>query len=197
MGRLRNTMSGYGSVSIGLHWLMALAIVAVFAIGIIMHELPWASPLRPVLYNLHKSMGLLVLLVAVGRLIWRWLNPVPALPGDMLLYLRILSVLAHHVLYFLMAVVPFTGWLIVSAAAGRQTTRLFGLIEVPNLPVGVFFAPGRASAHLLEDIHGAAAFAMILLALLHAIAALYHHFYRKDMVLRRMLSTKYRDEESS
>ncbi|HEX4302270.1 MAG TPA: cytochrome b [Rhizomicrobium sp.] len=186
----RNTLLRYGGVAMAFHWLIAALIVTNIALGLWFGEfMAHQDALRFPVVQIHKSIGLTVLVLSVLRLGWRLINPVPALPRGMSAWMRVMAHLSHFTLYFLMIVIPLTGWLLVSASPLGNPTNYFWLFGWPNLPF--FTGMTRAALHPLHDLFGTThvvlAWLSIAAILLHVGAALYHHFLRRDDVLRRML----------
>lgn len=176
----RNTPTRYGAISIALHWLVALAVIGLFALGLWMVGLDYYSAWYQAAPDWHKSLGLLLLLVMLLRLGWRFLSPGPAPlaePGDPG---RLVATLMHGVLYLILFAVPVTGYLI-STADGRPVS-VFGWFDVPALVTGL---PDQAD--IAGWLHEYLAWALIVLAALHALAALKHHFLDRDPTLVRML----------
>ncbi|WP_136247658.1 cytochrome b [Halomonas borealis] len=178
----RNTSSGWGIISILLHWLSALAFVGLFVLGWWMTGLGYYDGW----YNLapwwHRSVGMLLLAVTLVRLVWRFMQPAPRLPGSRLE--RVAAHLGHSGLYGLMLLVLVSGYLI-STAEGAGI-GVFGLIEVPALVTGL---PDQAS--LAGLIHWYAALALMGLAAGHALVALKHHWLDRHDTLKRMLSPRF------
>lgn len=179
---LKNSAQGYGLIHKLFHWLMALSIFAMFGLGLWMHELP-NSPQKFEWYGIHKSVGALLLLLVLLRFIWRQMNKVPTLPSEMKRHEKLGAHLGHAGLYALMFVLPLSGW-IMSSAAGFSVS-VFGWFTLPNL-----VSSNKALLETLKEVHELLAFAIIGLAAIHAGAALYHHFVKKDNVLRRMMLCK-------
>ena len=175
--------SRYDPVAVTLHWLIALCIIAMIPLGFFMGDLPEA--IRGDGYTLHKSIGITVLALSIFRLIWRLLNPPPALPADMPPIERFLAHVAHWLLYFLIVAMPLSGWLMVSAMH-QHPTVYFWSGEVPFLPM-----PGgidaKATKALFAYYHRWLAYGALVLIVLHVGAALNHHVVRRDTILRRML----------
>lgn len=167
----------YDAMAIALHWLLALAIVANFSLGVYMDELP-LSPWRLKLFNWHKWAGITILAFSALRLLWR-LSHAP--PGDLPMprwQLR-LAHAVHRALYVLFFAVPLAGWA-YSSAAGFPVV-VFGVLPLPDwVPVH----PGLAEA--LKDTHEVLASALGVLVLLHVAAALKHHWVDRDGLLHRM-----------
>ncbi len=177
----------YTSVAIALHWLIALGIFAMLAMGLVMTHVKLAPLMVFKLYQLHKSVGITILLAALLRLLWRFTHRPPALPSDMPQWEKGAAEGTHVVLYLLMIGMPLVGWALVSASPLNIPTVLYGVIPWPHLPV---FADLHDKAHvapILGMIHAYGAYALIALLLLHAGAALRHHFVMRDEVLRRMI----------
>lgn len=175
---LRNTTTHYGAIARLFHWLTVLLIVAQFVSMEFAHDLP-RGPERSELYRLHKSLGVSILLLAIARLAWRFGNPVPPAPVDARAWERRAADVSHRLLYALIFALPLTGW--VMSAAGGRTVEWFGLVALPN-PVGA----NAVLDERLEDVHEALANALLVVASVHVLAALRHHFVLKDDVLRRM-----------
>lgn len=172
-------MTRYTAPAIFLHWLMAAAIVGMFALGLYMADLP-LSPQKLKLYSWHKWVGVTVFVFAIVRLVWRMSHRPPDLPETMNRGEQLLARAAHGMLYLLMFVIPLSGWL-MSSAKGFQTV-VFGVLPLPDL-----LAKNKSVGDLLETVHWG--FNMLLAALVigHTVAAFKHHFIDKDDVLTRML----------
>jgi len=189
MMQARNTTDRYGTVAATLHWLIALFVIANICLGLYMADLPRSDPNKFMIFQTHKSIGLTVLVLSVLRVIWRLINPVPALPAGLSAPLRYAAHASHFLLYFLIVFIPLTGWIMVSASPLGNGTLYFGLFDWPNLPL--FTGMTRAELHPMretfETAHVILAWSAIVLVPLHVGAALYHHFWRGDTVLRRMV----------
>ncbi|MEY2689068.1 MAG: hypothetical protein RL375_3266 [Pseudomonadota bacterium] len=172
----------YTTPAIALHWVLAIAIVTSFAVGVYMHELPF-SPFRLKLYNWHKWAGVTILLLSVLRLVWRISHRPPALPASMVAAMpawqRTAHHATHHLLYLLFFVVPLTGWA-YSSAAGFPIVW-FGVLPLPDL-VGA----DKALAEVIKPMHKFSTFALAGLIVLHVAAAIKHQLIDKDGLLARM-----------
>ncbi|HKI62582.1 MAG TPA: cytochrome b [Mariprofundaceae bacterium] len=173
-----NTHASYGWVSIGLHWLMALTIFGMFALGIWMRSLDYYDSWYHEAPYIHKSIGILLLLLLVFRLGWRLFNARPDLMG--LWWEKIIALAVHRLHYLLMFTVMLSGYLIPTAEG--VGIDVFGLFTVPAT-----FTFDKQQADLIGKIHWASAWAMMGLAAMHTGAALKHHVIDKDMTLMRML----------
>jgi cytochrome b561 len=170
--------TAYTPVAKGLHWLMAVLILGLLALGIVMHEMP-LSPRKLELYAWHKWFGITVLLLVWLRLAWRLTHRPPALPATLSAPLRRLAHAGHALLYVLMIVIPLSGWL-MSSAKGVQTVW-FGLVPLPDL-----LGRDRELGDLLQQAHKLLNRLLLLTLAGHVLAALWHHFVLKDGTLRRM-----------
>lgn len=130
---------------------------------------------------LHKSIGLTVLVLGVGRLLWRLAHKPPPLPQAVAGWRASAARLTHAGFYVLMIALPLSGWLRVSS--GKYPLRWFELFTVPKFPI----APDTAGAAAAAQAHEILAWTMLLLVTLHLFAALHHHFRLRDAVLLRML----------
>jgi cytochrome b561 len=178
-----NVLTRYGTVAMTLHWLIAIAIIGLLIVGKYMVDLPNNDPNKFALYQLHKSFGISVLVLTVVRVIWRLSHPVPALPAGMPAWQRWSAHFSHFGLYALMLAIPLTGWAVASSSSLGIPTLLFGAAELPNLPV----ANDRDTHEFYEGAHELLGNLMILLLIVHVVAALKHHFVDRDAVFRRML----------
>ncbi len=177
----------YGIVAIFLHWVMAIGIAALAAIGLYMvHGHP--EPMRLFkLYQLHKSIGATILLAACLRLGWRRLHHPPALPMSMSPIERRMAEGGHGLLYAFLFALPLTGWALVSASVYAIPTVLYGVVPWPDLPILSTLADKQPVETLLQHVHAYGAWALIAVVAGHAAAALRHHFIQRDAVLWRML----------
>ncbi|MEM8987437.1 MAG: cytochrome b [Pseudomonadota bacterium] len=177
----------YTAVAIALHWAIAISILALLPVGVIMGELENGNPWKFQLYQLHKSFGIVVLLLSVARLAWRFTHPVPPLPDGMKAWERAAARGAHVGFYGLIFLIPFTGWAMVSASPWNIPTKLFGVVPWPHIPIIKDLEDKRGAEEIFYILHGYLAFAAIVLIVLHVGAALKHHIINKDDVLIRML----------
>ncbi len=169
--------TNYDNVAITLHWLTALLVIIQFALGETWGWFP--RPTRHVMVTTHMSFGILLTLVVLARIVWRFVlrHHVRSLESGVV---RIAAVTVHYVFYVLLAVQAVLGFL--SRWEGNEAMSFFGLQIPPP-----FHGSGQKVAHQLQDIHNWVGWAIIILAIGHASAALYHHYSLKDRVLARML----------
>src|SRR6478752_7144306 len=103
----------YGTVAKTFHWVIAALIVTNIALGLYFAALPHSDPWKFELTQLHKSIGLTVLLLSIFRLLWRLSHPVPPLPADLQPVIRIAAHATHYLFYFLIIAIPLSGWIMV------------------------------------------------------------------------------------
>ena len=186
MESVNTSQTRYTSPAMALHWLLALALLGLFGMGLFMADLP-ISPLRLKLYNWHKWAGVSVLALSVLRLGWRLTHRPPALPDHVADAMPAWQHWAHngthYALYALFFIVPLVGWA-YSSAAGFPIV-LFGVLQLPD-----FVPADKALAELIKPWHEISAFAMMGLVVLHVAAALKHQWVDKDQLLQRILPTR-------
>lgn len=180
MVSLKNTDKRFGWVSISLHWLMAIALIAMYFVGDWMVDLDYYSRWYKDAPDLHRSVGLVIGLLMFIRLLWNQLHvrPRPLRPEKKLMN-RVASA-THYVFYLMVFVIVISGYLI-STAKG-QGIEVFGLFEIPAL-----LSNSKDRGELAGEVHELLALAFVLLVGAHALAALAHHFFNKDDTLKRML----------
>jgi cytochrome b561 len=170
---------GYTRGAIAFHWIVAALILFNLAYGFYLVDLP-LSPRKLRFFSYHKWIGVTVLLIAAGRLLWRLTHQPPAIPDTMKPWEKQLAHAGHVLLYVLFFAAPLTGWLF-SSAAGFQTVYL-GLLPIPDL-----LDKNKALADVLRLAHHWINYTMAAVIVLHVAAALKHHFVDRDDVLIRML----------
>ena len=185
--RLRNTCERYGLVAMVLHWTIAIAILTLLAVGSVMVRLTPGSSLQFDTYQLHKSLGIAVLVLSVVRLLWRLADAAPPLPGTLLRWEAALARVTHIGFYVLMIALPLSGWMMVSASVWNIPTVVFGAFTLPHLPVLGSLRDKKPVEDALKEVHEALAIGMFILLLLHVAGALKHHFVLRDDTLARML----------
>ncbi|PKO87158.1 MAG: cytochrome b [Betaproteobacteria bacterium HGW-Betaproteobacteria-12] len=169
----------YTSTAIAVHWLMAILIFGLLALGTYMQDLP-LSPDKLKLYSWHKWAGVTVFLLLLFRLTWRAGHPPPPLPDSMPKPLQLAAHAGHLALYGLMLVIPISGWL-MSSAKGFQTVW-FGVLPIPDL-----LEKNKEVGDLLQTVHMSLNLLFAAVIVGHVGAALKHHFIDKDDILTRML----------
>ncbi len=176
---LKNTPGEWGGVSKALHWLVVALIIVMGYLGLTMVDLP-ISPHKIATYALHKSIGLTLLALVVLRLLWRLHAGAPAeVPGTPR-WQHVAAASMHWALYALLLATPISGW-VVNSAAGFPL-QWFGMINLPAL-----VARDHDLHERMASVHELLFWTMVALATLHALAAVYHHFFQRDATLARML----------
>ena len=185
---MNNTNTSYGYISILFHWLSALSIFGLFALGYYMVDLTYYHQWYKTAPALHKSIGLVFFIVMIARVIWRYLQVSPKQLDSHSMLERKAGKMIHSLLYLLIFIIMLTGYLI-STADGRAI-EVFELITIPAF---------GAIIENQEDVAGLAhkwlAYFLITLSVLHALAALKHHFIDKDNTLNRMIGKRQQMEK--
>jgi cytochrome b561 len=169
----------YTRTAVALHWTTSVLLACGFTIGAYMADLH-VSPLKVRLFAYHKWIGITVLGIALIRLIWR-LTHRPPPDEPMPRWQRIAAHCTHWLLYALIIVTPLIGWL-YSSASGYSVVYL-KIWQLPDL-----VHKNEALAKVLVQVHGFLAWTLLWIVVLHASAALKHHFFDRDGTLKRMLS---------
>jgi len=184
-----NSRDRYGTVAMTLHWLIAVLLICNLLAGFYLaNVMSDDNPLHLPFIQIHKSVGLTILMLSVLRLLWRIINPIPPLPSGMSQMLRVLARGSHYLFYFLIIAIPFAGWAWTSSSTKGIPTYYFGLFPWPNIPflADLPRAQKIANGHLFHESHEYLAYSAAVLLALHFSAALYHQFFRHDEVLKRM-----------
>ena len=184
---LRNTSEGWGWLARLFHWVMSAIILFLIGLGFYMTNFVTDVFEQFALTQTHKSWGFTVFVLVLLRMVWRIMNPTPALPSDMPGWERTVAHLGHFALYALMIAMPLSGWLMSSASELQELygikNKVFGLFEMPDP-----FVPGSSELEdIFATIHFLCAIALTLTLVGHIGAALKHHFVKKDNVLKRMV----------
>jgi cytochrome b561 len=162
-----------------LHWLMALLILLQAIGGWVVEEMD-SSPLKVDAMTAHKSLGITLLLLLVIRLLWRLTHAAPPPPQGSKWWEILAARLSHTALYLLMIAVPLSGWL--SASTSIIPWKLWWLMPWPRIA-----SPSEDLHEIAEAVHEGLIWALAAVLAVHVSAALYHHFVKRDAVLRRML----------
>jgi len=178
---VKNSKSAYGWVAIILHWVMAFGIFFSFGLGLYMVELTYYDNWYRGSLDLHKSLGIVLLMVWLGRVTWRWLNTHPEMAGTLIEKKAAHTV--HVLLYLLMIALMLTGYLI-STADGRAI-EVFGLFEIPAMSISF-----ENQEDIAGDIHWGIAWSLMTMVVLHSLAAIKHQLVNKDGTLMKMIRPK-------
>jgi cytochrome b561 len=162
-----------------LHWLVAAMVLATIPIGTVMIREGISRPVQDTLFILHKNGGVIILLLVLARIAWRWANPPPPLPTSVPPLQRQLARLGHYALYAALLFMATTGY--VRVAAGGFPIEMLDAIGVPRL------APrSDALAETAKAAHYWGRYVLILLVLGHVAVTLHHAFVRRDGIFWRM-----------
>jgi cytochrome b561 len=161
-----------------LHWLTLFLIVTVFALAFSVDRVPTAE--KVIVLQLHRSVGLTIWVVTVGRLVWRQFARLPDWPADKSLVVRAMTNASENLLYSLLLIQPVLGLIHTNARGDR--VNLFFLGSLPAV-----IGPDRAFSRQIHEVHEMVGYALLGLIGLHAAAGLYHHFWRRDRTLMAML----------
>jgi cytochrome b561 len=173
----------YTNGAIILHWLIAVLIIAMIGLGLYMVDIPKGTPNRAVYFNLHKSIGLVIALLVVVRLLWRARHTPPLLPDVMSKFMLVLAKLSHALLYTCMIVMPVSGF--AASQFNKYGVTVFGLFKIPPMAT-----ESKEIYELLQVVHEVTAKIFIVLIAIHLLAALKHLLVDKDGVFQRMLPGK-------
>lgn len=167
-----------------LHWIMALLIFLLFALGWYMSDLPKGSDERSYFFALHKSIGLTVFGFLILRILWRIFNTPPALPLTLKTWQRTLATMTHHSLYVLMLLQPLTGYL--SSSFSGYKTRIWGVIVLPQ-----WAEKNKELNNLFCEFHEICSILLAICILLHLAGAFAFLFSKHENVLPRMMPGKH------
>lgn len=195
-----NNIQRYNNVSIVLHWLMAILILSMFALGFWMSDLPkdlpktatldvfelgvytmpLAEPMSPraFYFNLHKSIGVTLLALIAFRLLWRLSHPAPAMLPSMKDWEKKLSEIVHKGLYLLMLAMPITG--LTMALCSKYGVTWFGMPFLKG-------SDDPAMRDIFKELHEVVGIIFLVTIVFHILAAIKHKVVDKDDVMKRML----------
>jgi cytochrome b561 len=180
---VKNSTTHWGGLARAFHWVLGLLIIGMIAYGYWMNN--WSPRADRFFYrSIHADIGYIVLLLTALRLIWRAINPTPALPADTPRWRRVLAWINHAALYLFTFIVTFLGWA-HSGAHKPNYADFFGLFRVPQIT-----SEDRAAANFYEHRHIQMAYVLGVLIVVHVLASLYHHVVKRDRVLMRMIDGK-------
>ncbi len=175
---LKDEGTRFGAISIINHWTIAALIIVMLAIGLYMDSLP-SGPGKGQWVQIHKSIGILVLVLGTWRVLWRVFLRFPDDIADMPRWQELAAKSVHIALLALIVAMPVSGY--VSSSTGDHEVSFFGLFNLPQLP------ENKALSEQLGDLHETLADLLMIVLALHVAAALKHHVIDKDATLKRML----------
>lgn len=171
--------AGYTPGARWLHWITAALVLFLIPAGIYIANIE-DGPYHNQIYDLHKSVGFLILPLVLVRLVYRLTHTPPPLPADIPMIQQIAAHVNHWGLYVMLILQPLIGW--IGTSAYPAPVKFFGLFEWPRI-----WREDREFSETMLDIHGWIGIVIALFVLAHIGAALFHHFVRRDGVLTRMV----------
>lgn len=180
---LLNSKVSYGWVSIVLHWLVAVGVIALFVVGLWMRDLDYTDPLYQILPHLHKSVGVLVVLTLIFRFIWREFGKKTAPLTGHKPWEKRASKIVHYTLYALLFLMFPSGYFITTAEG--QSLDVFSWFSLPATVTEI-----ENLENMAGEVHEIMAYSVIALVIIHALGALKHHFIDRDETLLRMIRVK-------
>lgn len=196
---MNNTVERYTKTAVVLHWVIGLLIIAMLALGLWMHELPKDAPktasfdlfnwglytvtlpepvsVRTFYFNLHKSIGVTLMALILLRLLWRFTHKAPAFPNTMKGWEKTLADLGHKALYVMMVVLPLSGF--IMSVYSKWGILWFGMPLVKGLD-------NPELRDLFKEVHEISAWIILVLIVVHVLAAIKHRVVDKDDVMKRM-----------
>jgi len=178
----KNSRQNWGLITIVIHWLTAICVIGLFILGLWMVELTYYDNWYTKAPNIHKSVGILLFILTLVRIIWKHWNIKPEPVVGHSHVEKKLATIVHSALYILLFLIMLSGYLI-STADGRPIS-VFGWFEIPASLYGI-----DKQEDIAGVIHLYLAIGMISLVVLHAMGAIKHHFIDKDLTLKRMLGS--------
>ena len=183
MPTLRTGNDRYTAVATGLHWVIALLLFVQIYVGWTFGDMA-RGPARDLWFDWHKTLGFTILLLSLGRLTWRLLNPPPALPPETPVWERLLAGLSHIAFYIILIGLPLTGWAAISTGRAALTSDMAQLVGglswplIPGLP--------RSIHEPMEGVHELLVKVTYALVILHVGAALKHQFIDNGRLAGRL-----------
>lgn len=174
---LTNTENSYGLIAKLFHWIMSIMVILMLIAGFLMDDYI-EPPLKWQIFGLHEATGVLILTLVILRLLWRFYNTTVLLPADLPNWQKKVATININLLYLLMILMPISGFLMTILS--NHHIDFYGLFTIQS------FAQDLQFAKICKKIHQKAALLFTALIILHILAAFYHHFIRKDNVLKRM-----------
>ena len=175
---LKNSSTHYGRLAKILHWLIFLLVFVMLIFGYFMDGIQ-DKTVKSQIFNLHKLTGITILFLMLLRMVWALTNPKPALPLGTPNWQRHLERAVHVMIYAALIAMPISGW-VMSIAGGHPPHFFKFQLELP-------IQQDKAFSKEMFETHSWIAIIIITLVSVHILAALYHHFIKKDDVLRRMM----------
>ncbi len=170
----------YSPLNQVLHWLTALCMLAILPLAWVMTNAKEGTPFDEGLFNWHKTLGGIVLLITLFRIVWRFIDKPPPYPPTVAAWDRALARVIYWLFFAVLLWMPITG--VLTSAYGSHPVKLFNLIPTPQL-----VTPDKDASEAFADLHGLGQWAVYALIVLHLGAVAIHLIWRRDGVLGRML----------
>lgn len=175
----RNTRDNFGIVAKLFHWVIALLVLIMLAAGISFNYLPKGGFTSTLMF-IHKSTGVTILGLMILRLLWRWINPYPQFPDTMWTIEKMAARTVHFLFFIVLIAMPISG-ILMSLYAG-YSVPFWGITTIHFASI----TKNKALSGLFFNWHGYLAWTIGILIVIHTLAALKHHYYDKDNILKRM-----------
>lgn len=175
----KNSVQRYHNFAIFLHWLVAVGVFVMIWLGWTMTDIPKGTPERAFWFNLHKSIGVTLGILVLIRLWWRFTHKAPPLPASMPAWELRAAKVSHALLYACLVIMPLAGFL--ASNFTKYGVKYFGI------QVGPFFAENQPLRDALQEVHEITSWVLVLVILVHILAALKHLVLDRDRVFHRML----------
>ena len=170
----------YNNVAITLHWIVGVLVLVLVGLGWYMVDIPRGTEERSYFYNLHKSIGLTTGIIVLIRLWWRAKHPPPPLPASMAGWQVTASKISHALLYMCLIMMPIAGF--TASQFTKWGVTYFGLFKIPPMA-----SPNKVLYDFFQGVHENTAYVLMVILIVHILAALYHLLFVKDGVFQRML----------
>jgi len=174
--KILNSENQYGLFSIAFHWAMALIILATFILG---KNLEHNYQYYDDVLKFHNSFGILIFILAIFRISWRWMNIKPGATDSKKILMKI-ATLVHIFFYIIFFILPITGYLLTNL---QGDTVSFFNYHLPDI-----LEKNREIKRLFSEVHETIGNVLIIILILHVLGALFHHYILKDNTLKRIIS---------
>jgi len=183
----KSSSEKYTPVAIALHWMIGLAVLFMIWFGHYVHDLPREDPWRGTGFNIHESIGILILILMLARVWWRHKHPVPQpLPALKPWEVKAMKT-THHGFYLALILMPLIGWAIVSTSSSDAPFNLFQTIPWFKLEFLKSLGERQEIHEFFEEAHGILSWVILAMFALHVLAVIQHTWLKKDGALKRML----------
>ncbi len=177
-----DTEKSWSGISRFFHWFSAIVIIATFILGIWMHNLDPSHEWYRTAPFIHKSIGVLLFFFLLLRIVWRFSNTAPKMLPSHKTYERVAAKIVHILFYVIIFAVILTGYFMVTSRG--HPISVFGLFDFPAM---ITIEPSKVG--IIKNAHMLFALSLMFFVIIHALAALKHHFIDKDNTVKRMIKT--------